>query len=316
MYDALGDLSLDLLRAFEAAARQRSFTAAAAEIGTTQPAISQQIKRLEDQLAIRLFDRIYRGIELTEAGAILFEQVQLGLQNIDAGLSAISTQNQHEVLQVATDFAFAAYWLMPRLHRFHAAHPSVDVSLVTSERSQNMLRTDIDVAVLFGEGRFKQGESHWLFSEEVFPVCSPLLLKDRPLPLPVHSLLEFPLLHLRGENGSNWFDWSGVFRELGINSAPAPGQLRFDNYTLLIQAAIGGQGVAIGWRHLVDNLLAQGLLCRPIAETVISRLGYYVVLPQRKRRGVLIRQFVDWLMAEQANSAQSLNGLPLPSIAV
>lgn len=316
MYDALGDLSLDLLRAFEAAARQRSFTAAAAEIGTTQPAISQQIKRLEDQLAIRLFDRIYRGIELTEAGAILFEQVQLGLQNIDAGLSAISTQNQHEVLQVATDFAFAAYWLMPRLHRFHAAHPSVDVSLVTSERSQNMLRTDIDVAVLFGEGRFKQGESHWLFSEEVFPVCSPLLLKDRPLPLPVPSLLEFPLLHLRGENGSNWFDWSGVFRELGINSAPAPGQLRFDNYTLLIQAAIGGQGVAIGWRHLVDNLLTQGLLCRPIAETVISRLGYYVVLPQRKRRGVLIRQFVDWLMAEQANSAQSLNGLPLPSIAV
>ncbi|MCK1789942.1 choline sulfate utilization transcriptional regulator [Pseudomonas violetae] len=316
MYDALGGLSLDLLRAFEAAARHRSFTAAAVELGTTQPAVSQQIKRLEEQLGIRLFDRIYRGIELTEAGAILFQQVQLGLQNIDAGLSAISSQHQHEVLQVATDFAFAAYWLMPRLHRFHAANPSVDVSLVTSERSHNMLRSDIDVAVLFGEGRFKQGESHWLFSEEVFPVCSPLLLQDRALPLSAHSLLEFPLLHLRGENGSNWFDWSGVFRELGINSVPAPGPLRFDNYTLLIQAAIGGQGVAIGWRHLVDNLLAQGLLCRPIAETVISRLGYYVVLPQRKRRGVLIQQFVDWLMVEQASSAQSLNGLPLPSTAV
>lgn len=316
MYEALGDLSLDLLRAFEAAARQRSFTGAAVELGTTQPAISQQIKRLEEQLGARLFDRIYRGIELTEAGALLFEQVQLGLQNIDAGLQAINAQHQHEVLQVATDFAFAAYWLMPRLHRFHAANPQVDVSLVTSERSHNMLRTDIDVAVLFGEGRFKQGESHWLFSEEVFPVCSPLLLQDRPLPLPAQALLEFPLLHLRGENSSNWFDWSGVFRQLGISSTPAPGQLRFDNYTLLIQAAIGGQGVAIGWRHLVDNLLAQGLLCRPINESVISRLGYYVVLPQRKRRSVLIQQFVDWLMAEQASSAQSLNGLPLPSIAV
>ncbi|MHC8404933.1 choline sulfate utilization transcriptional regulator [Pseudomonas sp. TMB3-21] len=316
MYDALGDLSLDLLRAFEAAARQRSFTAAAVELGTTQPAISQQIKRLEDQLGARLFDRIYRGIELTEAGTILFEQVQLGLQNIDAGLNAISAQQQHEVLQVATDFAFAAYWLMPRLHRFHAAHPQVDVSLVTSERSHNMLRTDIDVAVLFGDGRFKQGESHWLFSEEVFPVCSPLLVKDRPLPLPAKALLDLPLLHLRGENSSNWFDWSGVFRELGITSAPAPGQLRFDNYTLLIQAAIGGQGVAIGWRHLVDNLLAQGLLCRPVTDAVISRLGYYVVLPQRKRRGELIQTFLDWLMAEQASSAQSLNGLPLPSVAV
>lgn len=315
MYEALGSLSLDLLRAFEAAARQRSFTAAAVELGTTQPAISQQIKRLEEQLATRLFDRIYRGIELTEAGIVLFEQVQLGLQNIDAGLAAISAQDQHEVLQVATDFAFAAYWLMPRLHRFHAANPNVDVSLVTSERSHNMLRSDIDIAVLFGDGRFKQGESHWLFSEEVFPVCSPLLLKDRALPLPVPSLLELPLLHLRGENSSNWFDWSGVFRELGITSAPAPGQLRFDNYTLLIQAAIGGQGVAIGWRHLVDNLLAEGLLCRPIAAAVISRLGYYVVLPQRKRRGELIQRFVDWLMQEQTRSAQSLNGLPLPSIA-
>ncbi|WP_460159218.1 choline sulfate utilization transcriptional regulator [Pseudomonas sp. S3_H09] len=316
MYDALGNLSLELFRAFEAAARQQSFTAAAIELGTTQPAISQQIKRLEEQLGTRLFDRIYRGIELTEAGTILFEQVQAGLQSINAGLSAITAQHQHEVLQVATDFAFAAYWLMPRLHRFHAANPQVDVSLVTSERNHNMLRTDIDVAVLFGDGRFKQGESRWLFSEEVFPVCSPLLLKECPLPLSAQALAEFPLLHLRAGNSNSWFEWSGVFRELGITSPPAPGQLRFDNYTLLIQAAIGGQGVAIGWRHLVDNLLAQGLLCRPIAETVLSRLGYYVVLPQRKRRGVLIRQFVDWLMEEQINSAESLTGLPLPSIAV
>ena len=316
MYEALGDLSLDLLRVFEAAARLRSFTAAAVELGTTQPAISQQIKRLEEQLNVRLFDRIYRGIELTESGALLLEQVQVGLQSIDAGLSALSQQHQHEVLQVATDFAFAAYWLMPRLHRFHQANPQVDVSLVTSERSHSMLRSDIDVAVLFGDGRFKHGESRWLFSEEVFPVCSPLLLKERAAPLSVHCLPELPLLHLRGENSSHWFDWSGVFRELGLASAPAPGQLRFDNYTLLIQAAIGGQGVAIGWRHLVDNLLEQGLLCRPIAETLISRYGYYVVLPQRKRRGPLIQRFVDWLMSEQAGSAQSLKGLSLPSIAL
>ncbi|WP_416758897.1 choline sulfate utilization transcriptional regulator [Pseudomonas sp. BNK-6] len=316
MYEALGDLSLDLLRVFEAAARLRSFTAAAVELGTTQPAISQQIKRLEERLNVRLFDRIYRGIELTESGALLLEQVQAGLQSIDAGLTALAQQHQHEVLQVATDFAFAAYWLMPRLHRFHEANPQVDVSLVTSERSHSMLRSDIDVAVLFGDGRFKHGESRWLFSEEVFPVCSPLLLKERLAPLPAHALLEMPLLHLRGENASHWFDWSGVFRELGLAGAPPPGQLRFDNYTLLIQAAIGGQGVAIGWRHLVDDLLAQGLLCRPIAQSALSAYGYYVVLPPRKRRGPLIQRFVDWLMAEQAGSAQSLKGLSLPSIAL
>ncbi|WP_342654107.1 LysR family transcriptional regulator [Pseudomonas sp. F3-2] len=316
MFEAFGDMSLDLLRGFEAAARLRSFTAAAIELGTTQPAISQQIKRLEEQLATRLFDRIYRGIELTDAGQILFNHVQAGLQSMDAGLNAITEQHQHEVLQVATDFAFAAYWLMPRLHRFHKENPDVDVSLVTSERSHSMLRADIDVAVLFGDGRFKQGESHWLFSEEVFPVCSPKLLTDRTLPLPVEVLKEFALLHLRGEGGNHWFDWGGVFRALNIAQMPAPGQLRFDNYTLLIQAAIGGQGVAIGWRHLVDDLLEQGLLCRPIDATAISAYGYYIVLPQRKRRVQIVQRFVDWLKSEQALSGDSLVGKPLPSIAV
>lgn len=216
MFEAFGDMSLDLLRAFEVAARLRSFTAAAIELGTTQPAVSQQIKRLEEQLATRLFDRIYRGIELTEAGEILFSHVQAGLQSIDSGLIAITEQHQHEVLQVATDFAFAAYWLMPRLHRFHKVNPDVDVSLVTSERTHSMLRADIDVAVLFGDGRFKQGESHWLFSEEVFPVCSPQLITGRQTPLPNEALRDFPLLHLRGESSNNWFDWAGVFRALDI----------------------------------------------------------------------------------------------------
>ncbi|MDC3737200.1 LysR family transcriptional regulator [Pseudomonas syringae pv. syringae] len=316
MFESFGDVSLDLLRAFEVAARLRSFTAAALELGTTQPAVSQQIKRLEEQLATRLFDRIYRGIELTDAGEVLFSHVQAGLQSIDSGLIAITEHLQHEVLQVATDFAFAAYWLMPRLHRFHKVNPDVDVSLVTSERTHSMLRADIDVAVLFGDGRFKQGESHWLFSEEVFPVCSPQLLAGRQTPLPNDALRDFPLLHLRGESINNWFDWAGVFRALDIPQAPAPGQLRFDNYTLLIQAAIGGQGIAIGWRHLVDDLLDQGLLCRPIAGAAISGQGYYVVLPQRKRRVQIVQQFVDWLASEQALSGVSLAGRPLPSIAV
>lgn len=300
MFTSLGELSLDLLRAFEAAARLRSFTAAAAELGTTQPAVSQQIKRLEEQLAIRLFDRIYRGIELTDAGYALFEAVQGGLRSIDDCLSLLTTQIQHEVLQVSTDFAFAAYWLMPRLHRFHQRYPQVDVSLVTSERSHAMLGPNIDVAVLFGDGRFRQGESHWLFNEDVFPVCSPRLLNGRTAPLALDTLLEWPLLHLRGEGSSQWFDWSGLFRALHIPGAPAPGQLRFDNYTLLIQAAIAGQGVAIGWRHLVDELLEQQLLCRPFEGAATSALGYFVVVPQRKRRGQMVQRFVDWVMEEQS----------------
>ncbi|MBA1203878.1 LysR family transcriptional regulator [Pseudomonas capeferrum] len=298
MLETLGTMSLDSLRIFESAARLRSFTSAAREQGTTQPAISQQVKRLEAQLGTRLFDRIYRGIELTEAGVLLFTQIHQALRIIDEGIAQASGRGQREVLQVATDFAFASFWLMPRLPRFHQANPLVDVSLVTGERSQAMLRPDIDVALLFGDGRFRHGESRRLFEEEVFPVCSPRLIEG--CAQTCADLQHLPLLHLRGEQASGWFDWAGVFRELGLAMPPTPGQLRFDNYTLLIQAAIAGQGVAIGWGHLVDALVEQGLLCRPIKESLRSERGYYLVLPPRKRRSELIQRFVDWLGEELA----------------
>ncbi|WP_372874958.1 LysR family transcriptional regulator [Pseudomonas sp.] len=300
MFKSTAGLSLDVLRVFESAARHLSFTAAAAELGSSQPAISQQIKRLEQQLATRLFDRVYRGIVLTEAGELLLRYVQDGLQSLDAGLAAVAAGQQHEVLQVATDFALAAYWLMPRLQRFHQLHPEVDVSLITSARDLAALPAEIDVAIAFGDGRFKHGEAHLLFHEEVFPVCSPQLLKGRDLPLAPTALAELPLLHLRPEIRSRWFDWNGLFRALAIAETPSPGMLRFDNYTLLIQAAIAGQGVAIGWRHLVDELLAQELLCRVCAGEVRSDFGYYVVLPERKRRQRLTQYFVDWLKLELA----------------
>jgi putative choline sulfate-utilization transcription factor len=305
MYRSIEGLSLDVLRVFESAARQLSFTAAAAELGSSQPAISQQIKRLERQLATRLFDRVYRGIVLTEAGELLLRYVQDGLASLDAGLAAVTARQQHEVLQVATDFAFAAYWLMPRLQRFHQLHPEVDVSLITSERDPASLPAEIDVAISFGDGRFKHGEAHLLFREEVFPVCSPQLLEGRPQPLPAAALAQLPLLHLRPESRSRWFDWNGLFRALGIAEAPSPGSLRFDNYTLLIQAAIAGQGVAIGWRRLVDELLAQGLLCRACAGEAHSAFGYYVVLPERKRRQRLTQRFVDWLQSELRGEGES-----------
>lgn len=291
-------LPLDLLRVFEAAARSLSFTSAAAELGTTQPAVNQQIKRLEKELGVRLFNRIHRGITLTDAGQVLLLHVQQGLETIDAGVAAITAQNQHEVLQVSTDFAFAAYWLMPRLPRFRQANPHLDVSLITSDRSMTSLRSDIDIAITFGDGRFKHTEASRLFSEEVFPICSPRLLEGRTLPLAREQLASLPLLHLKPDMSSRWFDWNGLFQALGINQPVGPAALSFDNYTLLIQAAIAGQGVAIGWSHLVDELLDQGVLCKVIDGQAQSRFGYYAVLSERKRRARLLQPFVDWLQAE------------------
>jgi putative choline sulfate-utilization transcription factor len=230
--------------------------------------------------------------------------VQEGLQAIGAGLEAIGSRPQHEVLQVATDFAFAAYWLMPRLHRFHEANPDIDVSIVTSDRTMNMLRSEVDIAIAFGDGRFKHGEAMLLFREEVFPICSPRLLAGRDHPMPVDALAELPLLHLKPEVRTRWFDWSALFRELGIAQPPGSGMLRFDNYTLLIQAAIAGQGVAIGWRYLVDDLIDQGLLVPVIGASVSSDFGYYLVQPERKRRARLMKCFVDWLQQELGDEAR------------
>lgn len=291
-------LPLELLRVFECAAREQGFTAAAAELGSSQPAVSQQIKRLEKLLGVRLFDRVHRGIVLTESGLLLQHHVQAGLAELEAGVAAVSAQRSQEVLQVATDFAFAAYWLMPRLPRFRQLHPQLDVSLLSSERSPSSLRSDVDVAIAFGDGRFKHGEALLLFSEEVFPVCSPRLLGERQAPLPLEELQRLPLLHLKSEAHSRWFDWPALFRALDLPRPPESAGLRFDNYTLLVQAAIAGQGVAIGWRHLVDELLEQGLLCRPVRESVASRYGYYAVQPERKRRARLVQPFVDWLRDE------------------
>lgn len=310
MLNHFGDLSLDVLRVFESAARQLSFTAAAAELGTSQPAISQQIKRLEQRLATRLFDRVYRGIVLTEAGEHLLQYVEKGLSTLDAGLQAVIAQPQHEVLQVATDFAFAAYWLMPRLKRFNQRYPEVDVSLITGERDLGALSAQIDVAIAFGDGRLKNGQSQLLFAEEVYPVCSPQLLKEHQPPHTSAVLAHMPLLHLRPESRVSWFDWQGLFSAFGITEAPSPGSLRFDNYTLLIQAAIAGQGVAIGWRYLIDELLEQGLLCRACDGEARSELGYYLVLPERKRRQRPTQQFVEWLL-EELSIASSGSGLQL-----
>ncbi|MBC7702768.1 MAG: LysR family transcriptional regulator [Rhodoferax sp.] len=295
--------SLDLLRVFEACARLLSFTAAATELGTTQPAISQQIQRLERQLSARLFERVYRGIELTALGGLLLDHVQEALEAVRAGVEAVNTRPTREVLAVATDFAFAAYWLIPRLARFYQLNPQIDVSLITSNRPLVVLGGDVDLGVAFGDGQVRGAEAQLLFPEEVFPVCSPQLLTDHRSGASSADLPGMPLLHLKAMAGQHWFEWPGVFQAFGLKPPPAPALPGFDNYTQVLSAALAGQGVAIGWNHLVDDLLQQGLLCRVVEGMAASAYGYHLMVPQRKRRMRLVRRFVDWMHAELAAQA-------------
>lgn len=293
--------SLELLHVFEACARCQGFTAAAVELGLTQPAVSQQMQRLERELGNRLFERVHRGILLTAAGQALLAPVQQALDLVRDAIAIAGSQPNRLRLSIATDFAFATYWLMPRLARFYALHPSVDVSLVTSNRALSALAPDMDLAIVFGDGHLPRARSRLLFREEVFPVCSPRLLESHGGDSA--SLLHSePLLHLKPAIGQPWFDWPAIARRgdwplASLDAGPA-----FDNYAMVLGAAVAGQGIAIGWRHLVDDLLQQSALCRLRGDALLSPYGYHLMTAQQKKLSTSARNFIDWMLLELSES--------------
>ena len=294
--------ALQSLLTFESAARHLSFTGAARELGTTQSAVSQQIRALEAQLELPLFNRIYRGVELTPEGKALCEAVAEGLNGIAGTLERLQHQRLHQKLNVATDFAVAAYWLMPRLPEFRARHPEVDVRIVTTQSAFETDAQDLDVVI--GFAKQSPGKSAVrLFPEEVFPVCSPSLLSGNE-GRNAAQLMEMPLLGLRDEFGAGWLSWETFMERLGVTGAEASPVMTMDNYTLLIQAALAGQGVALGWGTLVDRLIENDLLVALRQFTVTTEGGYFLVEPRPKEPVNAKRHFINWLLEVQHEEQQ------------
>ncbi|WP_271271466.1 LysR substrate-binding domain-containing protein [Aliamphritea hakodatensis] len=281
------------LLVFEAAARHLSFTAAARELSSTQSAVSQLMRGLEAQLGLQLFRRIYRGVELTDAGEQLFEVCQKGFNSIAGRIEKLQSAERHPHINVATDFAFAAYWLLPRLPAFRELHPDTEVRIITSQGSHEVRSQDADVAIRFVSQ--PSADSIPLFAEEVFPVCSPGFLTKHG-PVTSHKkLASLPLLKLGADAGEGWMDWPGFFS--GRRSQVQPGEpvLTFNNYTLLIQAAIAGQGVGIGWGTLVDELIESGVLTGLKDFSLSSKGGYFISATPTPRQPDICQQFIEWL---------------------
>jgi len=287
---------------FEAAARHLSFTAAARELGSTQSAVSQQVRGLEKQLELQLFRRIYRGVELTEEGMHLYEAVQSGFQQMVNCLEQLQKSRSRQSINVATDFAFAAYWLLPRLPEFRKQYPEVDVRIITSQGEYDFISQDIDVAILFSRQQPTQAPSQKLFDEMVFPVCSPSFLAQHG-PINSHKkLAALPLLKLGTDAGQGWQDWRSYFKGRRSLVEPSEPVLTFNNYTLLIQAAIAGQGMGIGWATLVDDLLENNVLVGLREFSLHSDSGYYVVEPKPQELLHAKQFFINWLVAVQSKS--------------
>jgi LysR family glycine cleavage system transcriptional activator len=295
-------LPLQRLAVFEAAARHRGFSAAARELGMTQSAVSHQIAALEDELGLTLFTRVWRGVAPTEAGAHLAAALTRGLGDLAKAIDAARAIAGGHTLTVATDFGFAAFWLLPRLAELRAVMGGVDVRIVTRQEDFDPEAADEDVAIVFGEGPWPRCRSSLLVGEHVTPVASPAFLAEAAIGS-MADLVRVPLLHLDAPNRGRWLTWAAYGERIGLAAAAHAPELSFNNYILVVQAAIAGQGLALGWRPLVDDAIARGLLAPAPLPTLATGRGYHLVRPDRPVDPPGAAAFRRWLLGTLGGAA-------------
>ncbi|MGO8915056.1 MAG: transcriptional regulator GcvA [Stellaceae bacterium] len=292
--------SLNGLRAFEAAARHLSFTRAAAELNVTQTAISHQIRRLEEQLGVRLFLRQSRALLLTREAQEYLPAVRTAFEDLRLATERLQRPEKAQALTVSTMASLAAKWLLPRLAGFQEAHPGIEVRISTSSHLVDFRREEVDVAIRYGRGRWPGLEARWLMAEDIFPVCSPALLAgDKPLKRP-QDLAHHTLIHasISREDWQLWLTAAGLPTAL----AARPG-LSFDLSLMALQAAIDGLGVALGRTPFVEADIAAGRLVVPFDVKLPAEAGFYVVAPEETADTPKIALFRDWLIATVAKPA-------------
>jgi LysR family glycine cleavage system transcriptional activator len=290
--------TMPALRAFEAAARLGSFTAAAEELGVTQGAISQHVKTLEKSSNLSLFMRMSRGVVTIPEGRRAVEAVRDGLERISGALGPGASER---ALTVSVLPGFAVKWLFPRLIKFDQRHPEIEVSISTSARLIDFASGEADISIRYGRGGYPGLAVEYLLGDDMFPVCSPRLIEDGPPLCGVEDLGNHALLldEIKEIDGISpgWASWC---RQSGLRPPPMANHRHFGQSNMVIQAAIEGMGVALGRYSLaIDDLIA-GHLVRPFGVTVPSGFAYYLVFPRGAMDRPKVKAFRDWLHAEAA----------------
>ena len=287
--------SLNGLRAFEAAARHLSFTLAAAELNVTQTAISHQIKRLEEELGLRLFIRKNRALALTPKAKDYLPGVRAAFNDQRLATDRLLRKDDDNVLTISTLSSLAAKWLLPRLSTFQEAHPSIDVRITTSTGLVDFRSGDVDAAIRYGRGHWPGLRTQWLMADELFPVCSPVLLNgDKPLRVP-EDLAHHTLLHSSGGFEDDWRQWLTA-AGLPANISKQRG-VTFDVSFMTVQAAIDGIGVAMGRTSYVQDDIAKGRLVVPFKTALPTDAGFYLVSPEAVDDPPKLKLFRQWLIA-------------------
>lgn len=295
-----GNPSPNSLIVFETAARCGNFTRAAAELKVSQPAVSHTVRQLEELLGVALFERRHKGVQLTEAGRYLQEQVGLGLELVYQAVREVRgmASNRRQVT-LAVSTATATYWLLPRVARFKRDHPDIELRCITTDTDPDLSHEGIDLAIPLGSGSWPRYHCWHFVDEEIFPVCSPTFdHRWGPLAEPA-TLLTATLLHLE-ERYRSRLDWAGWLAHFGTTLPRGRRLFSFNDYSIVVRAALEGQGVALGWRHIVAPLLAEGRLIRPMPHSVTTGHALHLVAPRSRPLSSAATQLRDWLIGEAA----------------
>ena len=287
--------SLTGLRAFEAAGRHLSFTRAATELHVSQAAVSHAIKSLEEQLGVRLFRRGPRGLLLTEQGQSFLPPVRDAFRRLEAATETLIAQDASGALTVSVLPSFAARWLVPRLSRFRDRHPEIDVLVSAHDAPINFDRDNVDVALRYGAGDYTGVVVEPFLTEEIFPVVSPVLRARPPGLRRPEDLAHYTLLHDDLEPG-----WPAWLLRAGLTHIDPRRGPAFSDSSMLLQAAVDGQGVALGRSALARDDLKAGRLVRPFHLSLPAQFSYFVLYPPHTARRAKVIAFRDWLMDEAA----------------
>lgn len=289
---------LNALRAFEAAARHLSFTLAAEELHVTQAAVSHQVKGLEDRLGLKLFRRLPRGLMLTEQGQSLLPELRGAFDRIEQAMNKLSMLGNEGPLTVSLMTTFALTWLVPRLHRFQARHPTIDVRMLTTNRIADFGREDIDLAIRYARDPRQPGlRGDKLFNDLLTPLCG-AAYRDRLL-APA-DLLRVPLIDTTGD--PDWLVWLAA---AGVRQPPRNPPMVFDSTKIAVDAAMEGAGVAIGAPFLFKAELASGRLFQPFDLVVPNGKGFWLVGPESTAEQPKLKALREWLLEEAQSDLET-----------
>ncbi|TIS03942.1 MAG: LysR family transcriptional regulator, partial [Mesorhizobium sp.] len=261
-------------------------------------AVSYAVRGLEEQLGAKLFQRRHRQVLLTEAGERFHADVSLGLSHIRKSAEDLRLQATGGHVTLAASTAFGSFWMMPRLQQFRDQLPGIDLRIQTADRDLDIIAEGIPLGVRGGVPRdWPDYHSLSLSDEEIFPVAGPSYLAKFGMPKTVEELATHRLIHLEEpyREAPNWDEW---FASAGTSLRNAERGLRINDYALVIQAVMEGQGISLGWRHLVERLVASGLLV-PVTDHVMSTgIGFHVIWPKNRELSDNARKVRDWLVAQ------------------